>query len=263
MEVVRVRLVSSEKTRACERAPVEVVGALRRIKGSESGSEVYVDKLRLEEIHVDLEDLKCSHDLIFENSKEIFEKTFKSFFIGGDHSISYSIAKAFKKVQENSLLIVFDAHVDFDVDGEIDNKNWLGKLIESDFFGKRIILIGARNLSLGEREFLKESGITWINMDVLQEDICEVCDIVMEKAKSSGGFYVSIDMNCVDPAFAPGVYEGEPGGLSSRELIYFIKRLSLLDNFKGGDIVEINPDKDINEITSILGAKCVAEIIDY
>lgn len=262
MEIVRVRLISSEKTEACERAPIEVVRALRKIKGSEAGNEVHVDKLNLEEIHVDLGDLKKSHDLIYENSKEIFEKTLKSFFIGGDHSISYSIVKAFKKIQEDSLLIVFDAHVDFgDFDGNVDCENWLGKLVENGFSGKRIILIGARNLSLDEREFLKENGITWISMDVLQEDIHEVCDIVMERAKDSGGFYVSIDMHCVDPAFASGVYEGEPGGMSSRELIYFIKRLSLLDNFKGGDIVEINPDKDFHGMTVKLGAKLLSEMI--
>ena len=68
MEIIRVRLVSSEKTSACEKAPIEVVRALRKIKGSESGSEVHVDKLNLEEIHVDLRDLKGSHDLIFDNS---------------------------------------------------------------------------------------------------------------------------------------------------------------------------------------------------
>jgi arginase family enzyme len=262
MEIVRVRLVSSEKTKACEKAPIEVVKALRKIKGSESGNEVHVDKLNLEEIHVDLDDLDGSHNLIFENSKEIFEKTQKSFFIGGDHSISYSIARALREIQENSLLIVFDAHVDYSgVEGKIDHKNWLGKLIECGFPGGRIILVGPRNLSLEDREFLKENKITLINMDVLQENISEVCDIVMERAKSSGGFYVSIDMHSVDPAFAPGVYEGEPGGLSSRELIYFIKRLSLLDSFRGGDIVEINPEKDFHGMTVKLGAKLLGEMI--
>jgi agmatinase len=98
-------------------------------------------------------------------------------------------------------------------------------------------------------------------MDVLQENIHEVCDTVMERVRSSGGFYISVDMHCVDPAFAPGVYEGEPGGLSSRELIYFIKRLSLLDNFKGGDIVEINPEKDVHGMTIKLGAKLLSEMI--
>lgn len=83
----------------------------------------------------------------------------------------------------------------------------------------------------------------------------------MERARDSKGFYVSLDIDCVDPGFAPGVNNLEPGGLSSRELIYFIKRLSILDNFRGGEIVEINPEKDINKMTVKLGAKLLGEMI--
>ena len=97
-------------------------------------------------------------------------------------------------------------------------------------------------------------------MDVLNE-LEEICDMIMERARQASGFYVSIDIDCVDPAFAPGTGYLEPGGLSSRELIYFIRRLSLLENFRGADIVEINPDKDINRITIKLGARLLAEMI--
>jgi len=83
----------------------------------------------------------------------------------------------------------------------------------------------------------------------------------MERARNSSGFYISIDIDSVDPAFAPGTGYIEPGGLSSRELIYFIKRLSLLNNFRGGDIVEINPDLDNRNMTVKLGAKILSEMI--
>jgi arginase family enzyme len=83
----------------------------------------------------------------------------------------------------------------------------------------------------------------------------------MERAKISGGFYVSIDIDSVDPAYAPGTNELEPGGLSSIDLIYFIKRLKLLGNFRGADIVEINPSKDINGSTVKLGARLLGEMI--
>ena len=98
-------------------------------------------------------------------------------------------------------------------------------------------------------------------MDVLQEDLSGVCDLVMERARSSNGFYTSIDIDAVDPGFAPAVAYPEPGGMSSRDLIYFVKRLSLLDNFRGADIVEINPVKDVNGITIKLGAKLLAEML--
>jgi len=261
MEIIKIRLISSDgKTKGCEKTPVEIIKSLRNIKSSENNKVIDVDKLNLEEIHVNLDNLKEANHLIFENSKEIFEKNFKSFFIGGDHCISYSIVKAFKKIEENPLLIVFDAHADCLIsESNPGSRDWLRKLIEEGF--KNIILISARNISEEENEFLKEHNILIIKMDLLEEDLEGVCDLVMERARSSSGFYVSIDINSVDPAFAPGTSFLEPGGLSSRDLIYFIKRLVLLKNFRGADIVEINPDKDFNEMTIKLGAKLLSEML--
>jgi len=98
-------------------------------------------------------------------------------------------------------------------------------------------------------------------MDLLFEDIEGVCDLIMERARNSGGFYISVDIDVVESGNAPGVNDISPGGLSPRELIYFIKRLCLLKNFKGADIVEINPLRDINNMTVKLGAKILGEMI--
>lgn len=263
MEIIRVCLINSlEETFGCEKAPNEILKELKNIELNESGKEINFNKLNLEEIHVDLNNIEEANYLIFENSKEAFEKNFKTFFIGGDHSISFSIGRAFNKIQENPLLIVFDAHADcYEEDKNPTNKEWLRGLVESGFDGRKIISITTRKMCVEESEFIKQHGITLISMDVLQEDLQGICDMVMERARASGGFYVSIDIDCVDPAFAPGTAFLEPGGISSRELIYFIKRLSLLNNFKGADIVEINPDKDVNNMTIKLGARLLAEMI--
>jgi len=263
MEIVRVRLINSMgKTKGCENAPVEILKALKDIRSNEMGKPIDFNELKLEEIHVDLNNLEEAGHLIFENCKEIFEKNFKAFFIGGDHSISYPIVKAFGKVEKNPLLIVFDAHADLNNPGkEPTHEEWLRGLIEDGFDAKNIVLISSRNLYKDEIDFLKENEITWIKMDVLQEDIQGVCDLIMERARNSSGFYISIDIDAVDPGFAPGTGYLEPGGLSSRELIYFIKRLSLLENFKGADIVEINPNLDVNGMTVKLGAKLLGEMI--
>jgi arginase family enzyme len=263
MQFIRVRLINSMgKTDGCEKAPVEIIKAMREFGINEKGLEIDVNKLNLEEIHVDLNNIDESNKLIFENSKEAFEKNFKSFFIGGDHSISYSIVNAFNKIEENPLLIIFDAHADCIEPGkEPTHEEWLRAIVEKGFPGDKIVLISARNFYDDELEFIKENKITLISMDVLQEDLQGVCDLVMERARMSSGFYISIDADCVDPGFAPGVAYAEPGGMSSRELIYFLKRLSLLDNFKGADVVEINPDKDVNGITVKLGAKLLIEMM--
>jgi len=261
MQMIRIRYVSSEKTEGCEKAPIEVVKALRDVRCSEKGKVIDVDKLNLEEIHVDLDDSKGAHSLIFKNSKDVFENNPKALFIGGDQSISYSIVRAFDEVEENGLLIVFDAHGDCLDKKDVNHRGWLRKLVENGFNGSRIIIIGARSLGLEELDFLNKNKITLVKMDFLQEDLAGVCDGVMERARGAGGFYVSIDLDVIDPGIAPGVSEIEPGGISGRDLIYFVKRLSLLGNFRGGDVVEINPSKDVNGMTVKLGAKLLGEMI--
>tara|TARA_Y100000310_G_scaffold267889_1_gene280199 strand:- start:392 stop:1183 length:792 start_codon:yes stop_codon:yes gene_type:complete len=263
MQIIRVRLTNSMgKTEGCENAPVEILKELKEIKVNESGKEIDFSNLNLEEIHVDLNNLEEANYLIFKNSKEVFEKNSKAFFIGGDHSISFGIGKAFDEVQENPLLIVFDAHADCMESGkEPTHEEWLRGLVESGFDGSKVILVSTRKMWAEEIEFIKQNKITLISMDVLQEDLHGVCDLIMERARGSGGFYISLDIDSVDPGFAPGTGYLEPGGLSSRDLIYFVKRLSLLDNFKGADIVEINPDKDVNRMTVKLGAKLLSEMI--
>ena len=73
--------------------------------------------------------------------------------------------------------------------------------------------------------------------------------------------YVSIDIDCLDPAFAHGVDYPEPGGLSSRELFYAISRLSKLRSFSYLDLVEVNPEKDISGQTVWLAAKLTASFL--
>ena len=263
MQIIRVRLINGlGKTNGCEKAPVRILEALKDIGSKENGEIIDFDRLNLEEIHVDLKNLEEANYLIFENAKEIFEKNAKAFFIGGDHCISYSIGRAFNKIEKNPLLIVFDAHADcLESMKEPTHEEWLRKLVEEGFSEKNIILISARNLWEQEINFLKEKGILVIKMDVLRESLEEVCDLVMERARQSSGFYVSIDIDCLDPAYAPATGYLEPGGMSSQDLIYFLKRLSLLENFRGADIVEINPDKDVNDMTVKLGARLLAEMI--
>jgi len=74
-----------------------------------------------------------------------------------------------------------------------------------------------------------------------------------------GPVYLSLDMDCLDPAYAPGVSHHEPGGLSTREV------LNIIQNFKGqlvgADIVEYNPERDIQGMTGMVAAKLLKEII--
>ncbi len=218
-----------------------------------------ISTLWLEEIHVDNTNFEQQEKLIYENSKDIFEKNEKIVFLGGDHSISYNIGRAFLEVfgNEKSYLVVFDSKPN--VKFENGNEGWLRELIEVGWRGENIVLVGLRNISLEEKSFLDKNKINYIELKKV-EDVNSFCDGVMEKVnKKQGKIYVSFDLSVVDPAFAPSASFLEPGGLSSREIVYFAKRLALLQGIRGVDLVEIDEEKD--NLYSNIGSKLGAQII--
>ena len=268
MQIIRVKAINAPgRALGCEKAPAEILRVLSDIASNEKGKLIDKKLFNLEEIHVNNSDVEESQELIYKNAKKIFSEQDKAFFIGGDHSISYPLMKAFSEVFRNSFLIVFDAHVDCIAGGkgtsgkEPTHEEWLRKLVEEGFPPENIILISARNIWPEEFVFIKGKKIRIITMQQIQEDRRGVCDGIMEKARGADGLYISIDIDSIDPGFAPATGYLEPGGMTSRELIYFLHRLTLLKSFKAADIVEINPDKDINEMTIKLGAKLLAEMI--
>jgi agmatinase len=253
------------KTKGCEFGGVAVLEALKEVHSSETGKRVDVSMLDLEEIHLDNSNIELSNDLIYRNSFEIFETKPKSVFLGGDHSVSYSLVRGFLDSCQNwgkeSCLIVFDAHADcMKPMKEPTHEEWLRGLVEKGFPAENILLVGARNLWKDEIEFLKEKGIQQISLNSIVDDIDNIADTIMEFV---GGrdVYVSIDVDVIDPSFAPGTGYKEVGGLSSREFIYLIQRISKMRSLRGVDIVEINPDKDRDNLTVKLGAKILSELI--
>jgi arginase family enzyme len=107
----------SNNTKGCEKAGNEILRVLKEeIYSNESGKYIEMDRLDLEEIHLDNSNLDTTNKLIYKNALEIFDSKPKTFFLGGDHSISYSLTKAFldncKSIKKEPCLIVFDAHPD-------------------------------------------------------------------------------------------------------------------------------------------------------
>lgn len=265
MQIIRVKgLNSMNKTSGCEKAPVQILESLSEIRSNEKGKLIDKKLFDLEEIHVDNNNVQEANDLIYKNSKKIFQTQDRALFVGGDHSISYGLVKGFKESFEKPFLIVFDAHadcIDLWETKEPDHEEWLASIIKEGFPPENIILVGARSIWPQEREFLNKNKIQVIGMKQIYENKEEICDAIMERVRGGDGFYISIDIDVIDPAHAPGTGYLEPGGMSSRDLIYFLQRLLLLNNFKGADIVEINPDKDKSGRTVKLGAKILSELI--
>jgi arginase family enzyme len=258
------------KTKGCERAGNAILEALKdEISSNEEGKLIEFSKLDLEEIHLDNSNLELTNKLIYENSFETFEEHPKTIFLGGDHSISYSITRAFFDYCENKgknpCLIVFDAHLDSMNPGNKKyptNREWVRALIEDGFPVNNLLIVGARNFDSREMDFLKKKGVRIISMNSLNNDLEGMTDIITEFANGKE-LYVSIDIDFVDPAFAPSTGYIAPGGATSRQFIYMIQRINKIKNVKGVDIVEINEqkDKEKDKMTIKLGAKILSELI--
>ena len=261
------------KTNGCERAGDAILNLIReKFFSKEDTSPINIQLFDIEEIHIDNTNLELTNKLIYKNSMEIFETKPKTIFIGGDHSISYSTTRAFLDFCKNSgkepCLIVFDAHPDcmpYSLNGKKKiptHEEWLRSAIEEGFPAKNILLVGVRNSYQDETLFLKDNKIRIISMNQLLENLHDTCDIIMEFS-SGKELYLSIDIDIIDPAFAPATGYPEPGGLSSREIIYLVQRIKKIKNLKGIDLVEINEkkDKDYNSMTLAIASRILCEVI--
>ncbi len=183
--------------------------------------------------------------------------------LGGDHSITYSGFRAFQEKFKNPGLLIFDAHPDCEVStSTVDHESFARRLIEDGLLKKEnLILVGLRAFSENELTFLKENKIKCFPMDRIFGNVLYTCDSIMELCREFDGLYVSIDIDVVDPAFAPGTGYLEAGGLSSQEMLYFLRRVKLLKNMKFIDIVEVNPSKDNNGMTIELASKLLMELL--
>ena len=199
-----------------------------------------------------------------ENSFLSIEKAVESaesrpVIIGGDHSITYPAFKGFSKNFENPALLVFDAHPDL-MDDFHTHEDYLYKLIQEGFLKKEnLLIVGVRNLHMHELNTINSLKIKvfWMKQ-CFTLGMEELANLIMEKVRFNA-LYLSVDIDAIDPAFAPGTNYPEPGGFTSREFLYLIERIAKLKNLMAMDIVEVDPSKDINGITSKLAAKIVGE----
>lgn len=259
MKIIKVGAINGlGNTKGTELAPDRVVEKLRQeIYLNESGVK---PEFKVESIPVDNANIEQTNENIYEY---FVQNDDVPIIVGGDHSITYACFKAFAKRFQKPGLIVFDAHPDLMNDfNPPTHEDFLRVLIKEGYVKKEnVVLVGIRSWHSNEEDFLKKNKVKNFTMlEIARDGLHEVCDAVMSVARQWQACYVSIDIDVVDPAFAPGTHFIEPGGLTSRELLYFLGRLKNLKNLKAFDIVEINPNKDRNDMTIKLGAKIIAEL---
>jgi len=177
--------------------------------------------------------------------------------VGGDHSITYSILRALGRDTPVGL-VHFDAHCDTGGIYEGSKFHHGGPFRQAVLDGvldpHRTIQIGIRGGAEYLWEFSYESGMTVIHAE---EVVSMGLEAVAARARDVVGtapVYVSFDVDCLDPAYAPGTGTPEVGGLSSREALYLMRALNGI-NMIGGDVVEVAPQYDTTSNTAQVAAQ--------
>ncbi|MEM0026661.1 MAG: agmatinase [Ignisphaera sp.] len=185
------------------------------------------------------------------------------FILGGEHTITLPAFKAFSKRFQDPCLIVFDAHTDLRHEylGSRYNHATVIKRVSEEAQYKKIIIVGARAISREEIEQVKsmDSRISVIRVTgSVQANVIERLEKEIEVCKNNPK-YLSIDIDFMDPSYAPGVQTPEPLGSTPTDLLNAISRI-VDEKLLAIDIVEITPEHDLSEITTFLGAKILTEI---
>lgn len=170
---------------------------------------------------------------------------------GGDHSVSFPVIDAFTGEEENLHILHFDAHGDLyhDFDGNpFSHASPFARIVEQGKI-KSLTQVGIRTLSTHQREQAEKFGV----------NIIEMKDFSIKFLNHlQSPLYISVDIDVLDPAFAPGISHHEPGGLSTRQLIDCIQKIK--SNIIGADIVEYNPIRDMHNMTAMVAYKMFKEI---
>lgn len=171
---------------------------------------------------------------------------------GGDHSISYPVIEAFAGKYQGLNVLHLDAHGDlydsFD-DNPYSHASPFARLMEKNILNS-LTQVGIRTLNTHQREQVLNYGVRVIEMKDFNYDFIK---------NLKAPLYISLDLDVLDPAFAPGISHHEPGGMSTRELIKIIQEVPV--TIVGADIVEYNPVRDVHNMTAMVGYKLFKELI--
>jgi len=178
--------------------------------------------------------------------------------IGGDHSISRQIINALAKRYGKISLVYFDAHPDF----VSSTTNYYGSVVNDVLSNIEIassVQIGIRTPEQEELDNIKKYHLEVITpFDIQKHGIKLVTNSVLHRLRDK--VYVSFDMDCVDPAYAPGVSVPVPMGLNSTDAVYLLKEI-VKKGIIGMDIMEVCPSFDVKDRTSHLASRIISEVL--
>lgn len=183
---------------------------------------------------------------------ELLEKGERPVALGGDHSVTYPIIRAFAQRHPELTIIHFDAHPDLydEFEGSRVSHACPFARIMEERCASRLIQLGIRTMNAHQRQQADRFGVEVLGMRDLP---------ALTKLRFSGPVYISFDVDVLDPAFAPGISHREPGGMSVREAVTHIHAIT--GEIVGADIVEYNPKQDVSQLTAMVCAKILKEVL--
>lgn len=171
--------------------------------------------------------------------------------LGGDHSISYPVIDVFADHYPGLNILHLDAHGDlydnFD-DNPLSHASPFARLMETGKINS-LTQVGIRTYNTHQREQVKRFGVKAIEMKDFSFDFLKTLEAPL---------YLSVDIDVLDPAFAPGISHHEPGGMTTRELFRIIQEIPV--DIIGADIVEYNPVRDVHNMTAMVAYKVFKEV---
>ncbi len=239
------------------RGPADAPGAIRREMRSESSnrwSEALVEVVP-GEAWDDAGDITLGDDprgAIEQAVAAQIARGGRPLVLGGDHSVTYPILRAVRRHHPRLTILHLDAHNDLHDRFEGDRFSHacpFARIMEEGL-ADQLVQVGIRAMTGHQRDQAERFGVEVIDMRRW---------VAGERFTLRHPVYLSLDVDVLDPAFAPGVSHREPGGLSVREVLAVVQAID--QPIVGGDLVEYNPRRDVDDLTAPVCAKLVKEII--
>jgi agmatinase len=183
--------------------------------------------------------------------RALIESGARPLSLGGDHSVTYPVLRAIGPLVPGLTILQIDAHPDLygDFEGDRFSHACPFARIMEEKLAVRLVQVGIRTMNALQRAQADKFGVQVIDMRAW---------VAGTRPELRGPLYVSVDMDGLDPAFAPGVSHREPGGLTVREVVAMIQ--SLPGPIVGADVVELNPTQDASGASATVAAKLVREL---
>jgi arginase len=246
---------SSSFLRGASDAPPLIRQALRSPAGNDWSERLH--DLSDDQVLGDAGDLLLAadgtaRDAIEAGIESLLARPARPIALGGDHSVTYPVLRAINRVScRRPTILHIDAHADLYDDFEGDRYSHacpFARIMEEGL-ASRLVQVGIRTLTPHLQAQAERFSVEVIDMRAWAAGA---------RPRIDGPVYVSVDLDALDPAFAPGVSHWEPGGLSTRDVVGMIQSLSTA--IVGADIVEFNPRRDASGMTATVAAKFVKEL---